>query len=187
MHDLLSINPLAESDNIILVNNNTNEMGKNKLSTSFYLLILMLFTLSSCNPDEDGITCSPEENVPEVTEPVFDKFLSTTDTDGFSIRVRFKTGGDKESNIHATVYWKAYSKKPASTPSKNALTEVESMRQYGSATYHNTGLLKGMTESIVFDKSHAGYDGGTYIYYYVKCQNSVGSDESKMSYTIVKR
>ena len=85
------------------------------------------------------------------------------------------------------VYWKAYSKKLSSKPSKSELTKVESMRQYGSATYHNTGLKKGMTESIVFDKSHAGYNGGIYIYYYVECKNSVGSDESPISYEIVKR
>lgn len=107
--------------------------------------------------------------------------------DGFSIRVRFKTGGDNESNLSATVYWKSYSKKPSSTPAKKELTKVESMRQYGSAVYHNTGSKKGMTESIVFDKSHAGYNGGTYIYYYVECKNSVGSASSSISYTIVKR
>ena len=44
-----------------------------------------------------------------------------------------------------------------------------------------------MTESIVFDKSHAGYNGSTYIYYYVECKNSVGSASSSISYTIVKR
>ena len=119
----------------------------------------------------------------KVKKPTFDKYLSTTDKDGFSIRVRFKTGGDKESNICATVYWKAYSKKPSTKPTKKDLTKIESMRQYGSATYHNTGSKKGMTESIVFDKSHAGYSGGTYIYYYVECTNSVGSDKSSISQT----
>ena len=122
------------------------------------VLIVTFGWLCSCDPDNETIS-------------------STTD----------KTGGDKESNIHATVYWKAYSKKLSSKPSKSELTKVESMRQYGSATYHNTGLKKGMTESIVFDKSHAGYNGGTYIYYYVECKNSVGSDESPISYEIVKR
>lgn len=61
------------------------------------------------------------------------------------------------------------------------------MRQYGSATYHNTGSKKGMTESIVFNKSHAGSTGGTYIYYYVECHNSNGSAETPVSYTVVKR
>ncbi len=44
-----------------------------------------------------------------------------------------------------------------------------------------------MTESIVFDKSHAGYSGGTYIYYYVECRNCKGSAESSVYYAIVKR
>lgn len=154
------------------------------------ILIITSYWLCSCNPDDETVLSNTDitgTNTSKVTKPTFDKFLSTTDTDGFSIRVRFKTGGDKESNIHATVYWKAYSKKPSSKPSKSELTKVESMRQYGAATYHNTGSKKGMTESIVFDKSHAGYNGGTYIYYYVECKNSVGSDESSISYEIVKR
>lgn len=154
------------------------------------ILIITSYWLCSCNPDDETVLSNTDitgTNTSKVTKPTFDKFLSTTDTDGFSIRVRFKTGGDTESNIHATVYWKAYSKKPSSKPSKSELTKVESMRQYGAATYHNTGSKKGMTESIVFDKSHAGYNGGTYIYYYVECKNSVGSDESSISYEIVKR
>lgn len=146
--------------------------------------------LCGCSPDEENDNHSSSTTTTtkqKVTAPKFDKYLTTTDLDGFSIRVRFKTGGDKESNLSATVYWKNYSKKPSSTPTKKELTKVESMRQYGSAVYHNTGSKKGMTESIVFDKSHAGYNGGTYIYYYVECKNSVGSASSSISYTIVKR
>lgn len=140
-----------------------------------------------CSPDVDNDYHSSSTTAQKISAPKFDKFLTTTDLDGFSIKARFKTGGDKESNLSATVYWKSYSQKPSSTPTKKALTKVESMRQYGSATYHNTGSKKGMTESIVFDKSHAGYSGGTYIYYYVECKNSVGSASSSISYTIVKR
>ena len=154
------------------------------------IVIVTSCWLCSCDPDDETISSTMDitgTNKSKVTNPTFDKYLSTTDTDGFSIRVRFKTGGDRENNIHATVYWKSYSKKPSSKPLKSELTKVESMRQYGSATYHNTGSKKGMTESIVFDKSHAGYNGGTYIYYYVECKNSVGSDESPISYEIVKR
>ena len=146
-----------------------------------------------CSPDDDNndnhssSTTTTTTTMQKITAPKFDKYLTTTDLDGFSIRVRLKTGGDKESNLSATVHWKGYSKKPSTTPSKKELTKVESMRQYGSATYHNSGSKKGMTESIVFDKSHAGYSGGTYIYYYVECKNSVGSASSSISYTIVKR
>lgn len=165
--------------------------------------ILRLFTIcavavSSCllwgcgdEPESasTGITGSGStgSNAQKVTKPTFDKYLTTTDLDGFSIRVRFKTGGDKESNLRATVHWKAYSKKQTPRPSKSELTKVESMRQYGSAVYHNTGSKKGMTESIVFDKSHGGYGVGTYIYYYTECTNSVGSDESSVNYTVIIR
>ena len=144
-----------------------------------------------CSPDDENDNHSSSTTTTTTTQkisaPKFDKYLTTTDLDGFSIRVRFKTGGDKESNLSATVYWKNYSKKPSSTPTKKELTKIESMRQYGSAVYHNTGSKKGMTESIFFDKSHAGYNGGTYIYYYVECRNSVGIASSSISYTIVKR
>lgn len=152
--------------------------------------LTFVFCFASCETDEPKTPSSSTNQGPtssqKVTKPVFDKFMSVTDLDGFSIRVRFKTGGDKESNLRATVYWKAYSNKPASKPSKRELTKVESMRQYG-VTYYNAGLKKGMTESIVFDKSHAGYNGGTYIYYYVECSNSKGSAESSVDYIIVKR
>ena len=152
-------------------------------------LAFATYLFCGCNPDDENEdhSSSTTTTTQKVTAPKFDKYLTTTDLDGFSIRVRFKTGGDKESNLSATVHWKGYSKKPSTTPSKKELTKVESMRQYGSATYHNTGSKKGMTESIVFDKSHAGYSGGTYIYYYVECKNSVGSASSSISYTIVKR
>ena len=80
-----------------------------------------------------------------------------------------------------------FAKKPSAKPSKGDLKKVESMRQYGVATYHNTGPRKGMTESIVFDKSHGGYNGGTYIYYYVECRNSVGKAETAVDYVVVKR
>lgn len=155
---------------------------------SVCLLALLSGFPSGCSPDDDtsssGGTPTFDSNL---SKPSFAKFLSMTDFDGFTIMVRFKTGGDSENHLSATVYWKAYAKKPSTTPTKNELTNVESMRQYGTAVYHNTGSKKGMTESIVFEKSHAGYNGGTYIYYYVECRNSVGSGESPLSYEIVKR
>lgn len=151
-------------------------------------LALLFWSCETDEPDAPSNSSSQNtSNRQKITKPSFDKFLTTTDSDGFSIRVRFKTGGDKEENLGATVHWKAYSKKPASKPSKSDLTKVESMRKYGAATYHKTGSKKGMTESIVFDKSHAGVNGGTYIYYYVECTNSKGSADSPLDYTIVKR
>ncbi len=150
--------------------------------------IVLSMGLTACGNDgNDEIDFKPSVNSGKVTAPAFDKFLSTTDYDSFSVRVRFKTGGDKESNLNATVHWMSYPSRPSSPPSKNDLTKVESMRQYGSAIYHNTGSKKGMTESIVFDKSHAGFRGGTYIYYYVECRNSVGAATSSIDYKIIKR
>lgn len=157
-------------------------------------LLLMLLTatcliFSSCETDEPNSPSSSSTSTTTqiISKPSFDKFLTTTDTDGFSIRVRFKTGGDKESNMGAIVHWKVYSKKQSTKPKKNELTKTETMRQYGAATYHNTGSKKGMTESIVFDKSHAGISSGSYIYYYVECYNSVGDCETLVDYTVVKR
>lgn len=165
------------------------------MKTLRILKLCMLLTvagiISSCDKEDEETTSSTTNvgvsNKQNITKPTFDSFLTTTDLDGFSIRARFKTGGDSESNMSATVHWSAYSKKPSKTPSKNELEKTESMRQYGSAVYHNTGSKKGMTESIVFDKSHGGYNGGTYIYYYVECKNSVGTATSSLTYTIVKR
>lgn len=156
------------------------------------LALCLLFSIAfwSCETDEpNDPSGSSNQNYPaqKITKPSFDKFLTTSVVDGFSIRVRFKTGGDKESNISATVHWRAYSKKPSSKPTKSDMAKTESMRQYGGAVYHNTGPKRGMTESIVFDRSHAGYNGGTYIYYYVECRNSMGSADSSVDYTIVKR
>ena len=165
------------------------------MKTLRILKLCMLLTvtgiISGCDK-EDEETISSTTNVENskkrnITKPTFDKFLTTTDTDGFSVRVRFKTGCDSESNLSATVHWGAYPQKPSKAPTKRELEKTESMRQYGSAVYHNTGSKKGMTESIVFDKSHGGYNGGTYIYYYVECKNSIGTDSSPITYTIVKR
>lgn len=158
-----------------------------------YLHFILCMALSaffcSCDPDDEpkSGSSSTTTTTQTISRPSFDKFLSTSDKAGFSIQVRFKTGGDKEQNISATVHWRAYSSKPSKTPSKSDLTKVESMRQYGSATYHNTGSKKGMTESIVFDKSHAGYSGGYYIYYYVECKNSKGSASSSVTYMVTPR
>ncbi len=153
------------------------------------------FIMTSCDKEDDNDSeytrpstgGTSTGSTQKITKPSFSKFITTTDYDGFSIKARFKTGGDKESNLSATIHWQKYSSKPSKTPAKSDLKKVESMRQYGSATYHNTGSKKGMTESIVFEKAHAGINGGSYIYYYVECRNSVGSASSSVSYTVVKR
>lgn len=136
---------------------------------------LFLFTAISC--DKDELSLDYEDIVTNsVSLPKFEKNLTTTDTDGFSIRVRFINGGDNRGNMSCQVYWKAYSNKPSSTPSERELTKCEQMRIYEHTKTKTT-----------FEKSHAGYNGGTYIYYYTKCKNSKGSCKTDITYTIVKR
>ena len=159
------------------------------MSKKFWLIPFLFIGLSfsSCGTDDEPSSSSSTSTTSKsVSKPTFDTFMSTSDKSSFSIRVRFKTGGDKEQNINATVHWAAYSSKPSTTPKKSDLKKVESMRQYGAATYHNTGSKKGMTESIVFDKSHAGY-GGSYIYYYVECTNSKGTATSSVTYLVTRK
>lgn len=62
------------------------------------------------------------EEETRVEMPSFEKFLTTTDYDGFSIRIRFDNSGDTRDNMSCIVHWKAYSSKPSSTPAKRALT-----------------------------------------------------------------
>lgn len=86
-------------------------MRKVSFLTSFCLSFATCL-FCGCSPDDenDNHSSSTTTTTQKVTAPKFDKYLTTTDLDGFSIRVRFKTGGDKESNLSATVYWKNYSK-----------------------------------------------------------------------------
>lgn len=139
------------------------------------MLVMLSLHLASCEKDEESEGYE-DVTVSNIEKPTFDKYLTTTDTDGFSIRLRFKNGGDVRENMSCTVYWKAYSKKPSSIPSERDLTHSESMRIYNHTKTKTT-----------FDKSHAGYNGGTYIYYYTKCKNSKGSCKTAITYTIVKR
>lgn len=170
-------------------NSLTKKQFMNK-TISFLCACLMCLTITSCDRDDEPTnsttTTSSTTKTQPITRPSFDKYLSTSDKASFSIRVRFKTGGDKEENISATVHWAAFSSKQSKTPSKSDLYKVESMRQYGGATYHKTGAKKGMTESIVFDKSHAGYSG-SHIYYYVECSNSKGTATTSVTYLVTPR
>lgn len=151
------------------------------MNNFFSFLLQMVFIcifsiiIVSCNRDdadygyEDVVTNN-------ISLPAFDKNLTTTDTDGFSIRIRFKNGGDNRENMSCQVYWKAYSSKPSSIPTERDLTRSEQMRIYDHTKTKTT-----------FDKSHAGYNGGTYIYYYAMCKNSKGTCKTDITYTIVKR
>lgn len=144
---------------------------KKYFAIAISLIIMLGCSVTSCGTDDEPQPSNPStgthgtgsSSTSKVSRPSFDKFLTTTSTSTVSFRARFKTGGDTESNLSARVYWKSYSSKPSKTPKKSDLTKSESMRQYGAATYHNTGSKKGQTESIVFDRSHAGMSGGSYI------------------------
>lgn len=151
-----------------------------KMISIFKSLTLVIFLVSvvSCDKDEPDFEYNDEEDVvtSKVLAPSFDKYLTTTDYDGFSIGLWFKNGGDVRDNMSCQVYWKAYSKRPSSTPAEQDLTNCEQMR----IKYH------GETKTL-FEKSHAGFNGGTYIYYYAMCKNSKGSCKTKITYTIIKR
>ena len=133
------------------------------------------------------IACSPEEYTPHssshdkeksrLTKPTLDKYLTTTTHDGVSFRVRFKNGGDTFENMSCVVHWKRYPSKPSSKPSPSDLTTVESMRTYGGGTKVST----------TFDKSHAGFTGGTYLYYFFECSNSRYTTKTDVTFCIIPR
>lgn len=149
---------------------------KRMINILSFCLVSLLMT--SCDKDEIRIedTTDIDVDISVIGKPSLDKYLTTTDLDGFSLRARFDNGGDKTENMSCTVYWKAYSSKPSSTPSRSDLTEAETMRVYASTSTKTT-----------FDKSHAGYGVRTYIYYYMKCRNSRYSCTTPVTYTIVTR
>ena len=43
------------------------------------------------------------------------------------------------------------------------------------------------SKTTVFDKTHTGFSGGTYVYYYFECQNSKYTTKEDIKYCIVKR
>lgn len=143
-----------------------------------FTTIFLVITLCGCGTDDDDDYDSGKQTTTSssITSPKLEKYLSTTDTDGFSLRARFSNGGDVTSNMKCVVHWKSYSSKPSSKPKASALTKSETMRVYSSTS-----------RSTTFDKSHAGYKGGTYIYYYFVCRNSKHSVTTDVTYEIVKR
>lgn len=149
-----------------------------KVFKLYFYIMLIASMFVSCSEDDnemdDNYTLPETET--DLETPTLDRYLTTTDLDGFSIRARFDNGGDKTENMSCTVYWKAYSSKPSKTPSASELTKRESMRVYASTKITTT-----------FDKSHAGYGDGTYIYYYMKCQNSRFSCTTPVTYTVITR
>lgn len=142
-------------------------------------VIVMSSTFTSCDKDEDN-TFFNEPEIPSVSNlsaPKLDKYLTTTDYDGVSFRVRFTNGGDVSENMNCKVHWRRYSSKQTTTPKASDMTEHETMRQYGAGTKTKT----------TFDKSHAGFSGGTYLYYYFECSNSRYTTKSDVTFCVVKR
>lgn len=148
---------------------------KKNLFLIFAFAILGLISCEKYDPTNSNSVTHRDEST-KITSPTFEKYLTTTDYDGFSIRMRFDNGGDTRENMSCIVHWRAYAKKPSSTPTTSDLTNNESMRIYGNTV-----------RSTVFDKSHAGYNGGTYIYYCATCSNSRYSVTTPVTFCIVKR
>lgn len=149
----------------------------------YYKSLCLLLILSgstvmvSCDKDDDYIK-TEDTDIPssQLTRPKFEKYLTTTTTDIVSLRCRFTNGGDKSNNMRCTVHWRKYSSKPSTTPKASNMTNHESMRQYSTTQSTTT-----------FDKTHAGYNGGNYIYYYFECSNSKYTTTTDITYCIVKR
>ena len=139
------------------------------------IAMLAIISCETYEPVDMNQSHDTEEET-RVEIPSFEKYLTTTDYDGFSIRMRFDNGGDTRDNMSCTVHWKAFSSKPSSTPTLRDLTNNESMRICGNTR-----------NSTTFDKSHAGYRGGTYIYYCATCSNSRYSVTTPVTFCIVKR
>lgn len=142
-----------------------------------FMAIGLLATATSCDKDED--TFHDEIEAPttsKLSAPKLDKHLTTTDYDGVSFRVRFTNGGDTNENMSCKVHWRKYASKPTKTPNASDMTEHETMRQYA-----------GTKTKMTFDKSHARFSGGTYLYYYYECSNSRHTTKTNVTYCIVKR
>ena len=147
------------------------------INSLFVLFVGMSFVAASCTKDDD-YTPDNEVQTPtsSISRPTFEKYLTTTTTDQVSLRCRFNNGGDITDNMSCTVHWKLYGSKPSSTPKESDMSKHESMRQYAATS-----------KSTTFDKTHAGFSGGTYIYYYFECKNSKYTTKSEVTYCIVKR
>lgn len=143
----------------------------------FVLVAGLAFVATSCEKDEEH-TSDKEVQTPasNISKPTFEKNITTTTTDQVSLRCRFNNGGDTWNNMNCTVHWRKYSSKPSTKPKASEMSNHESMRQYASTS-----------KSTTFDKTHAGFTGGTYVYYYFECRNSKYTTTTDVTYCVVKR
>ena len=143
-----------------------------------FLIIGFSIMSTSCNKDDEAYSSGNTggNNTSKVSQPVFDKNLTTTTTSDVSFRCRFTNGGDTWENMNCVVHWRQYSSKPSTTPKTSDMTKHEQMRQYATTSTKTT-----------FDKTHTGFSGGTYVYYYFECKNSKFVTKKNITYCIVKR
>ncbi len=138
---------------------------------------ISLFATSCDKDDDDHSSPNVEQTTTSnVTSPTFDKNLTTATYSDISMRCRFTNGGDTWENMSCTVHWRKYSTKQSSVPKASDLTNSETMRQYATTSTKTT-----------FDKTHTGFSGGTYVYYYFECKNSKYTTKTDVTYCIVKR
>ena len=139
----------------------------------------ILFGLTSCEKYEPTYSSSDfygSEQTKNVSAPTLDCYLTTTDLCSFNIKLRFNNGGDEHRNMSCTLHWRAYSSKPSTTPKESELNKVESMR-----------IIDHTSRKTTFSKEHAGFNGGTYIYYYATCSNSKATVTTPVKFCIIKR
>ena len=144
------------------------------------LVVGMCCVTTSCDKDEEKYSGSLEQTqtppTSNISQPTFEKNLTTTTISDVSMRCRFNNGGDTGGNMSCTVHWNKYYSKPTTTPKASDMTNHEQMRQYASTS-----------ETTTFDKTHTGFSGGMYIYYYFECKNSKFTTKTDVTYCVVKR
>lgn len=150
---------------------------------SFKTLLLALcvgFSLlvAGCDNDDydynNGDVTQPSTS--RVSKPSFEKYLTTTTYEEVSFRCRFANGGDTWENMGCTVHWREYRSKPSTVPKASDMTKHETMRIYATTS-----------RSTTFDKTHTGFSGGTYVYYYFECHNSKYRIKTNVTHCVVKR
>lgn len=152
-------------------------MSKSKTFLTLLIAGASFFSVG-CNKEDDGYGSGNVGQTPatKLSNPTLDSNITTTTTSEVSFRCRFKNGGDTWQNMTCTVHWRQYSSKPSSAPKVSEMTKHETMRQYASTSVSTT-----------FDKTHTGFKGGTYVYYYFECSNSKYKATSNVTYCVVKR
>lgn len=150
-----------------------------KTKRFFSLFAIMTFLLGLCaceTVDYESLNGSGTSSTTKITQPELERYLTTTTTDMVSLRCRFNNGGDTWDNMNCIVHWRRYASKPSTTPKASDMNQHETMRQYATTS-----------RSTTFDKTHAGFSGGTYVYYYFECSNSKYTTKTDVTFCVVKR